>query len=498
VSGSHLGELLLVNYGLRASAETGFRYCERCRRWIGSERSEAEHIDENRRNRCPAGGSDEDLRREVLLYVHGIHDLVTFEVPVPPDDGERFGWSLAYALLAGFQVAYAAEESELGAYLFEVPGAPDRRRILLYETDEGGAGLLRNLWEADGWRRTARHALELLHVDPESGDDLDGACEKACYDCLLSYYKQQHHDFLERRLVTDILRRIQSAELSTEEEDADLTWASLKGQAVGAEPDVIEQLERRGFPLPVGQHAVVHDTEGVPVAEADLLYPNKLVLWVHGSPHHQEHVQRRDAEKERQLRALGYRVVSIWPERMEEGLRELAERFQRPDLLRRHAQLRLVPREEAEPYVRHLPVYDLRAAAGAFSEGQVPEELGWVEVEGRKLREGMFVARVVGESMNRRIPNGADCIFRRPVEGSRGGRVLLVQHCDIADPEHGGQYTVKVYESEKVPSDEGEWRHSVIRLKPDSTDPSFEPIVLHDVQENELFGLAEFLEVLGP
>ena len=32
-------------------------------------------------------------------------------------------------------------------------------------------------------------------------------------------------------------------------------------------------------------------------------------------------------------------------------------------------------REEAEPFVRHLPVYDLEAAAGAFIESQVPEEI---------------------------------------------------------------------------------------------------------------------------
>ncbi|RME56295.1 MAG: DUF1998 domain-containing protein, partial [Deltaproteobacteria bacterium] len=161
--------MLLVNDGLRASEERGFRYCERCRSWIASEGGEEAHVDENGRSRCPAGGTEEDIHREVLLYVQGIHDLVIVEIPVPPDDGERFGWSLAYALLGGFQVAFSAEESELGAHLFDVPGNASRKRILLYETDEGGVGLLQNLWKDDGWHRTARRALELLHVDPDTG-----------------------------------------------------------------------------------------------------------------------------------------------------------------------------------------------------------------------------------------------------------------------------------------------------------------------------------------
>ncbi len=334
VVGSHQGELLLVNYGLRVSDETGFRYCDRCRSWIASEGGEEAHIDENGRNRCPAGGSEEDIHREVLLYVHGVHDLVTVELPVPPDDGERLGWSLAYALLGGFQVAFGADESELGSHVFDVPGDASRKRILLYETDEGGTGLLRNLWETEGWRRTARRALELLHVDPDTGEEQENACERACYDCLLSYFNQQHHDLLDRRAVIDVLWQILTAELVANGGDGGLGWKELKDNAVGAERTVLEALERYGFPQPIGQHSVIRDIEGVAVAEADLLYPNRIVVWVHGSPHHQDHVRQRDAAQEQRLRALGYRVVTIWPERLEEGLRDLAERLRRPELMR--------------------------------------------------------------------------------------------------------------------------------------------------------------------
>jgi hypothetical protein len=110
---------------------------------------------------------------------------------------------------------------------------------------------------------------------------------------------------------------------------------------------------------------------------------------------------------------------------------------------------------------------------------------------------GLFVAQVVGESMNRRIPNGAWCLFRANPAGPREGKVVVAQHRSIDDPETGGRYTIKVYTSEKVPADEGEWRHRRITLRPDSDQPGFEPIVIELGKDDEgLEVVAEMLTVL--
>ncbi|MDA0226289.1 MAG: DUF2075 domain-containing protein [Proteobacteria bacterium] len=146
------------------------------------------------------------------------------------------------------------------------------------------------------------------------------------------------------------------------------------------------------------------------------------------------------------------------------------------------------------------PVMDLRFAAGAFSDPQAPEEgaTDWVELpDWVHPQPGLFVAQVVGESMNRRIPNGAWCLFRANPAGTREGKVVVVQHRSIADPETGGQYTVKVYSSEKVPAEEGGWRHRRITLRPDSDRPGFEPIVIEVGDGDEGFVVvAEMLMVL--
>ena len=106
----------------------------------------------------------------------------------------------------------------------------------------------------------------------------------------------------------------------------------------------------------------------------------------------------------------------------------------------------------------------------------------------------MFVAQVVGKSMEPAIPDGAYCLFAAPVAGTRQGKTVLVQLRDATDSETGERYTVKRYESEKAKDDDS-WRHAKITLKP--VNPDFEPIVLTGADEGELQVIAELVEVLG-
>ena len=107
----------------------------------------------------------------------------------------------------------------------------------------------------------------------------------------------------------------------------------------------------------------------------------------------------------------------------------------------------------------------------------------------------MFVAQVVGRSMEPAIPDGAYCLFVRPVEGTRQGRTVLVLLRDAADPETGQRFTVKRYESEKVASEDGTWRHVRVLLKPINRD--FQPIELTCEDEGSVEVVAEMIETLG-
>ena len=151
-----------------------------------------------------------------------------------------------------------------------------------------------------------------------------------------------------------------------------------------------------------------------------------------------------------------------------------------------------------DSYVTCVPLVHLKVAAGAFSDPQHIEDddFEWVAVESRhRLRKGMFVAQVVGKSMEPAIRDGAWCLFRTPVEGTRQGKIVLVQLRDATDPETGQRYTVKRYKSQKAKEGDS-WRHEKITLKP--VNPAFEPIVLTDADEGELQVIAELVEVLEP
>jgi type I restriction enzyme, R subunit len=159
--------------------------------------------------------------------------------------------------------------------------------------------------------------------------------------------------------------------------------------------------------------------------------------------------------------------------------------------------LRLVEVSAQDRYVKCVPLVPLKAAAGAFSDPQhvADDDFEWVEVESeRRLRPGMFVAQVLGRSMEPGIQDGAYCLFTSPVTGSRQGRTVLVQLRDATDPETGHRYTVKRYESEKARADDS-WRHTKITLRP--TNPEYAPIVLADVEEDAVQVIAELVEVLG-
>jgi len=157
---------------------------------------------------------------------------------------------------------------------------------------------------------------------------------------------------------------------------------------------------------------------------------------------------------------------------------------------------RIVEPKPEERYVTCVPLVPLKAAASAFGAQQHVEDDGfeWVAVESRhRLRPGMFVAQVVGKSMEPAIPDGAYCLFRAPVEGTRQGKTVLVQLRNATDPETGHRYTIKRYESEKAKHGDS-WRHARITLKP--VNPDFEPIVLTGADEGQLEVVAELIEVL--
>jgi hypothetical protein len=142
------------------------------------------------------------------------------------------------------------------------------------------------------------------------------------------------------------------------------------------------------------------------------------------------------------------------------------------------------------PFVTHLPLYSLQAAATKFGEDREVESEGWVKVPPKlRLSPYMFVARVVGRSMEPRIPDGSLCVFRAGVVGSRRGRLVLVERFGIT--ETSARYSIKKYTSKTIHTGEEEWEHEWVRLEP--LNPAFEGF---ELIEGEARIIAEFVQVL--
>jgi SOS-response transcriptional repressor LexA len=148
-----------------------------------------------------------------------------------------------------------------------------------------------------------------------------------------------------------------------------------------------------------------------------------------------------------------------------------------------------VDRAPVLPFKTHLPLYTLKAAAGQRS-GETPVETeDWIPApDDMKLDRKLFAAHVAGHSMEPRIPDGSLNLFRFNVDGSRQGKIVLVERFDAFD--ETARYGVKRYASGKVRDGDG-WRRTRIRFEP--LNPDYEP---WDVKPGGFAVIAEWLRVI--
>jgi len=117
--------------------------------------------------------------------------------------------TLQAALKRGIEMTFQIEESELVAE--PLPTGNERRALLFYEAAEGGAGVLTRLAsDPVSLAQVASQALQLMHYQKPAGawqsdalsEQLDAKgqrlCEAGCYQCLLSYFNQPDHPYIDR------------------------------------------------------------------------------------------------------------------------------------------------------------------------------------------------------------------------------------------------------------------------------------------------------------
>jgi len=342
----HNGRIILVNEGTvqakRNDAEYGFVLCRRCNRWLMSEEAIAAHLNPQNSRACRHGATEEDIFHHVVLVSDARVDVLTMDVPVPEEvtggQEEAFYTTLATAFLHATVVALNLDESELNGFLMPQPADPHRWRIVLYETSEGGAGAVEALTGSARLAEIAARACELLHLPEDeaaaqTGDSMQGGCERACYDCLCSFYNQRKHDLLDRHLALPLLKRLRAPVITRATTGSPfpdhMTLDALLAQCQSQlERDVLREMYAHGLSLPSDAQHLCTDAQGAPIASADFFYANHaLAILVDGPAHAQDYVRVGDDERRARLKNAGYSVMVIHHNAIVPGLERLAQRL---------------------------------------------------------------------------------------------------------------------------------------------------------------------------
>jgi len=251
-------------------------------------------------------------QKVVIPYVEDRRNCLLYE-PSFPLSAEQVA-SLQSALKNAIQAEFQLEDSELAAE--PLPSMDNFRQILIYESAEGGAGVLRRFLDDPGaLSQVARKALEICHFDPETGEDLEKSaaakeiCEAACYDCLMSYSNQRIHSLLDRQLIKDVLLDLSSAKVKQSpvlKSRGDHLKMLLNRCESELEKDWIRFLEKYNLNLPSHPQKYIESCQTRP----DFFYEqHTLAVYVDGPPHEYPDRQERDIQQERKMRASGYSVV---------------------------------------------------------------------------------------------------------------------------------------------------------------------------------------------
>ena len=248
----------------------------------------------------------------VIPFVEDHKNALLIE-PIPPLELAQMA-SLQAALKTAIGVFYQLEDGELASE--PLPSDVERRLVLLYESAEGGAGVLRQLLEdPDALARVAAKALEICHFDPATGEDIGSApgakerCEAACYDCLMSYTNQRDHGFLDRFTIRETLLALAGSTVSASNapKTREAQLADLLALCDSElERDWLRFVNEQNLRLPTHAQRLIAECHARP----DFFYADHLTaVFIDGPHHHYQEERQLDAAKTAALENAGYCVV---------------------------------------------------------------------------------------------------------------------------------------------------------------------------------------------
>ena len=308
-----------------------FNYCTACNQWIRKTRIE-DHLTEGSRDPCKNQATQDDVTENLMLLVQGSHDVLKIDIPCPEaisQKGENAILEFYYTLLEiidqSILLTYNLTDDEIAGFVN--PDSKDlnssNKSIIIYETDEGGTGVVKSLLRNPVWWNSfITKVAGLIHLRPTFPyEETDDACDKVCYNCLLGYWNQKHHYFLNRHRVIEFVKLLMNSEIKeTDDTDAEAVDKHMKslldrGLDSNLEKRVIQSLKDFHIPLPDHVQFTINDKNSIPITKADFYYSKKrLAIFVDGPPHNPgkfPEQAEKDNNKRRQIKRFGYEVFVL-------------------------------------------------------------------------------------------------------------------------------------------------------------------------------------------
>ncbi len=246
-------------------------------------------------------------QERVVPFVEDTKNALVMSFANQPNKAKMVGLMAAFkqAILQKFQL----ESRELKAET--MPSDKDPKKILFYESSEGGAGVLRQLVEDPRvMPDLARLALAICHFDPDTLEDQAAEqCGKACYECLLDYGNQYDHKILDRALIRDELASIAAGNSKPaggagSREDR---YSELRSQCDSKlEERWLELIYKLGLHLPSHAQKLVDGYHARP----DFSYLDfSALIFIDGPPHDEPAQEAKDKVITEDLQDKGFTVI---------------------------------------------------------------------------------------------------------------------------------------------------------------------------------------------
>lgn len=308
----HGAKIIMINKGTRTKTD-GFTICNSCNNWLVGDKTIEKHFDLEAPNRCLKNGREDDLYRGIYLFTRNRHDVITFDIVVPEnvdlEKTQHFYHTLKEVLIQTIQISLDLSDKEIDGFLNPHPKHEGLYRVVLFEKAEGGVGILKSLTNVNRFKEIVSRSLELLHkYDPE-----EQKCQIACYNCLLTFFNQRIHHFIDRRLVLPLLDEMTDLEITKIEEDIkdDRDFEELLDKCdSNLEKVVLRKIKELALRIPDEAQKIIYDEDN-PIAKADFFFEPNIVLFVDGPAHEKDYVKEDDERKRDELRSLGYRVFAV-------------------------------------------------------------------------------------------------------------------------------------------------------------------------------------------